>query len=353
MNTRRLTLLGRIAVAACAPYLTLKLLWVLGMDIGVVDTGRIDHASWLAANAFTFLLDAIAALVAHTLTRPRGLRTPAWLLAFPLWMASGLLIPLMLGVPGSLLAAPFVDGPHPMARGDFLEPWVFGVVYGGFIVEGLALFGAFAVYAHRRWGGLLCRPLRDLPDTGTRAVQRILALPAAVLTAVLAVVQLLWGTGSTLGVTAAEADARTAVTYTSDCVQGLLSLAGALGVLLLLFPRLLPRRAPLAGLRVRVPLALAWVGSAVVFGCGGCLWVTRTLAGDLTTGVSPAPGGLPALVGAAELFTGLVLLCAGAFTLAELTSGTRVGSPRPGSSVRPEISPSRLPRRECSTVDVR
>ncbi|MFI9051604.1 hypothetical protein [Streptomyces sp. NPDC053427] len=353
MDTRRLTLLGRTAVAACAPYLTLKLLWVLGFDIGIVDPRRFDHAVWLSANVFTFLLDAVAALVAHTLTRPSGLRAPAWLLAFPLWMASGLLVPLMLGVSGSLLAGPFVDGPHPMARGDFLEPWVFAVVYGGFIVEGLALFGAFAVYAHRRWGGLLRRPLRDLPNTGTRAVQRILALPAAVLAVAVGIVQLLWGTGSTLGVTAAEADARTVVVHASDCVQGLLSLAGALGVLLLLFPRLLPRRAPLVGLRVRVPLTLAWVGSAAVFACGGCLWVTRTVAGALVAGVSRAPGGLPWLVGAAELFTGLVLLCAGAFTLAELTAGTPKGPARPGSPDRSGMSPSRLPRRECSTVDDR
>ncbi|AJT63329.1 hypothetical protein T261_1644 [Streptomyces lydicus] len=341
MDNRRLTLLGRTAIVACAPYLALKLMWVLGSRIGIVDLHGIGQATWVAGNAVTFLMDAIAALVAYTLTRPGGLRAPAWLLVFPLWMATGLLTLLMLNVPGSLLAGLFVDSPNPMTKGDFIQPWVYGVVYGGFIIEGITLLGAFAVYAHQRWGGLLRRPLRELPDTGTRAVQRILALPAAVLTAGFGVVEILWGTGSTLGVTKADAAARTIVSYTSGCVQGLLSLACALGVLLLLFPRLLPRRTPLAGLRVRVPLALAWTGSAVAFGWGGCLWATQTVAGVLSAGAPPAQGGLPGLVGAAELCTGLVLLCTGAFTLAELTA-QQAGRTGPAG-----ISPSGTSRREC------
>ncbi|MEV0368806.1 hypothetical protein AB0I10_03050 [Streptomyces sp. NPDC050636] len=350
MSPRHLTLLGRIAVAACAPYLTLKLLWVLGFDLGVVDIDRVSHTTWIVANAVTFLLDAIAATVAHTLTRPAGGRTPAWLLTFPLWMASGLLIPLMLSFVGSTLAVLVFGRHHPIATGDFLQPWVFAVVYTGFLVEAITLLGAFGVYAHQRWGGLLRRPVRDLPDTGTRAVQRIFVGPAAVLIAAIGVIRLLWGSGSTLGMDAADAAARNVVSYTSDVVQGLLALAGATGLLLLLFPRLLPRRTPLARLRTRTALALAWTGSATVFAWGGLLWLTWTVSDGLAPDGSPAPGGLPGLIGALELLTGLVVLCAGAFTLCELTAAT---VPRPAPPVKTPAMKMRGDARECVTADDR
>ncbi|UKW33381.1 hypothetical protein MCU78_32860, partial [Streptomyces sp. TYQ1024] len=38
-RARRRRLLARFAVAACLPYLTLKLLWVAGADAGVRDLG--------------------------------------------------------------------------------------------------------------------------------------------------------------------------------------------------------------------------------------------------------------------------------------------------------------------------
>ncbi|PJJ05535.1 hypothetical protein BX264_5996 [Streptomyces sp. 2333.5] len=42
-------------------------------------------------------------------------------------------------------------------------------------------------------------------------------------------------------------------------------------------------------------------------------------AAGLSPGSGVVPAGLPGLVGALELCTGLVVLCAGAFTLGELT----------------------------------
>ncbi|MEU9122222.1 hypothetical protein AB0C96_20540 [Streptomyces sp. NPDC048506] len=328
MDSRRLTLLGRLAVLACLPYLALKLLWVLGFDIGVVDTHRVDRATWVAANAFTFALDAVAAVVAHTLTRPGGRRTPAWLLLFPLWMASGLLVPLLTGVVGGSLAGLLTGSRNPMAAGDFLAPWVFGVVYGGFIVEAIALLGAFAVYVHQRWGGLLRRPLRELPNTGTRALQRVFLVPAALLLAVLGTIHVLWGAGSTLGTDPAQATgARTVISAANDWSQGLLSLVGAVGLLLMVLPGLLPR------LRVRTALAAAWTGGAAVFACGGCLWLGQAISdglssGGLSSGVPAVPAGLPGLVGALELFAGLTVLCAGAFTLGELGIDVRGNAPR-------------------------
>ncbi|MFH8681951.1 hypothetical protein [Streptomyces lydicus] len=317
MESRRRTLLGRTAVLACVPYLALKLLWTLGFDLGVVDTHRVSRPVWVAANAFTFLLDAVAAAVAHTLTRPAGLRTPAWLLAFPLWMASGLLIPLLTGLVGGTTAGLLTGAANPMAAGDFLAPWVFGVVYGGFLIEGVTLLGAFVLYAHRRWGGLLRARLGALPDTGTRALQRIFLVPAALVMAAAGTVQVLWGAGAKTGRAAAGTAAGTFFSAASDWSQGLLSLVGAGGLLLLVLPRLRPR------MRVRVPLAAAWAGSASAFACGGCLWLGNAVADGLSPGGAALSGGLPGLVGALDLCAGLVVLTAGAFTLCELASGGR------------------------------
>ncbi|WP_208853307.1 hypothetical protein [Streptomyces albofaciens] len=313
-RTDRQVLLGRLAVAACAPYLLLKLLWILGHDIGVVDLGRTGRGTWIAANAVTFLMDAVAAAVAYRLTRPSGLRTPAWLLALPVWMASGLLTPLMITVPTGSAVAALTGAANPMASGDFLRPWVYFLVYGAFIVEGITLLGAFWVYAHRRWGALLRRRLESVPAPapGVRAARRLLGVPAAVLFAVLGVVDVLWGLGMPTGSGAGALPTRNVVTATSGVVQGLLALAGAAGLTALLFPH----RGPFRRLRTRVPLALAWLGSATVFAWGGTMWLSLAAADALTGGGSASAGGLPGLAGALELVAGLVVLCLGALTLA-------------------------------------
>ncbi|WP_050514863.1 hypothetical protein [Streptomyces rimosus] len=321
MNTEKRTdrqvLLGRIAVAACAPYLLLKLLWVLGSDIGVVDLTGISRGTWITANVVTLLMDAIAAAVAHTLARPSGTRAPAWLLALPLWTASGLLLPLILSVPTGSVIAAVTGTANPMASNDILQPWVFVLVYGAFIVECVTLLGAFTVYAHRRWGALLRRPLGSVPAPAPAvcAARRLLGVPAALLIAVLGVVHLLWGLGMPAGAGAAALPARSAITATSDVIQGLLSLAGAAGLAALLFPH----RGPARRLRTRVPLALAWLSSASVFAGGGTLWLSWT-AGEALGGSGSPPSGLPGLVGALELLAGLVVLCLGALTLAAETS---------------------------------
>ncbi|MET7797011.1 hypothetical protein [Streptomyces decoyicus] len=246
--------------------------------------------------------------------------------------------------------------PHAAARAASLAPWVFGVVYGGFLVEAVTLLGAFTVYAHQRWGGLLRRPLHTLPGAGNRAVQRIFLLPAAVLLAALGTVRIPWGTGSTLGVAATDVESRNILTAAADRAQGLYSVAGAAGLLLLVLPGLLPR------LRVRTALALAWSGSGAAFACVGCLWLGQAVADGLSPGASALPAGLPGPLGALELRTGLVVLCAGAFTLCELTAAARPAPPAEHGLPAPPMwraqehsafSASRRPTRECATPDDR
>ncbi|MFD7029145.1 hypothetical protein ACFWAR_14040, partial [Streptomyces sp. NPDC059917] len=111
---------------------------------------------FVVANSVTLAMDACVIVLVLVLTRPWGLRVPGWLLITPAFVATGLLTPILAGYPGQLLIRVLgVETDTASARAvrkPFLEPWVFDLVYGGFIVQGLALAGLFVPYASRRWG---------------------------------------------------------------------------------------------------------------------------------------------------------------------------------------------------------
>ncbi|MET8542760.1 hypothetical protein ABZW03_19205, partial [Kitasatospora sp. NPDC004799] len=169
------------AVAATVPYLTLKALWLTGHPVGADDPAELDRL-WLV-NLLTFGMDAIAVALALAFVRPWGRRAPAGLVAFPMWVATGLLGTILVALPLYLLSV-LVLGPEDGGQDDKgLGGWVFPVVYGGFAIQGVALITAFALYARRRWPGLLRERIGDLPDSPTLTVQRALACVAALLAA--------------------------------------------------------------------------------------------------------------------------------------------------------------------------
>ncbi|CAM5266591.1 hypothetical protein SANTM175S_03195 [Streptomyces antimycoticus] len=101
----------------------------------------------------------------------------------------------MAGFPAQLAARALGFGGGDGGRssgssGTFLAEWVFGMVYGGFIVQGLALGGLFVLYARRRWGHLWRGRIADLtPAHGAApATRRPVAVVIALLTAVPAAV---------------------------------------------------------------------------------------------------------------------------------------------------------------------
>ncbi|WP_439674592.1 hypothetical protein [Embleya sp. MST-111070] len=311
--------LAWFAVVACSPYLTLKLLWVLGIDVGVVHPDDLDRGRWIAANALTFAMDGIAAWIAYTLARPREVRVRAWLILLPLWVASGLLVVIMVVVPADLLSAAVGLTGNPFSGDDFLRPWVYGVVYGGFIVEGAVLLAAFALYAHERWGALLRTRVRALPDpAGTRDAQRFLGTAAAVLLGFVGVVRLAWGLGADVGVSETWIADRDASGRWMDGVQGGLALVGAVGLLLLVYR--------VGGARVRGPLAMVWFGAGSAFGWGG--WM-----GLISTGAAPdsrmaeRTSRLLHLVYTAEMITGVLVLTIGWFFLSEYAGRATLPEP--------------------------
>ncbi|MFJ8695510.1 hypothetical protein [Streptomyces roseolilacinus] len=293
--------LRAVAVVACVPYLALKTAWLAGSRVGLPEGSvLLEHPRLVAvANAGTLLMDLAVIALALLLTQRSGLRVRAWLPAFPMWVATGLLLPIVVGFPVDALAG-LLEGGGRAAAGPtepLLDAWVFPLVYGGFTVQGLAL-GALAVrYARHRWGRLWRGTVRDLPPhvsgPGTRAVAAVASLALVPVAAV----HLGWATGMTEGLSPSRIATRTAGFHALEALQVLYAVAAVAGVGLLVF-----RRG--RGLPLRFPLALGWAGSGAV----GCWGGWRFLAA-VAPAADPAeePTALLTLAYAGEMITGMVL----------------------------------------------
>ncbi len=271
-RTRRALRAG--AILACLPYLSLKTAWVLGSQAGIpAGSSLLDGGATLRiANAVGVVMDAGVIVIALLLTRPWGLRVPAWLLVGPVWLATGLLTPIMLAYPAQVVAR--LVGNRPPATtntGDpFLAEWVFGVVYTGFIVQGLALGALFALYARQRWSHLWVGRLADLPRA--ERPQHLAAVGIAALTTFALTMHLLWACGSEVGLTDSRAAERTRDYYIVEAAFVVLASATAIGLLVWVF-RLSARPA-------WQPLGLGIVASAGLAGWGGWLLIVTAVNTD-------------------------------------------------------------------------
>ncbi|GGW88849.1 hypothetical protein GCM10010297_07740 [Streptomyces malachitofuscus] len=304
-------LLRAVAVTACLPYLTLKTAWVAGSRTGIpAGSPLLDHpASMAVANVLTILMDGAVIVLALLLTRPWGRSVPAWLLAVPMWVATGLLAPVMAGYPLQLLVRAFGGSAAGTSGGDgepFLHAWVFAVVYVGFIVQGLALGGLFVLYARDRWGHLWRGRMRDLPARPAGRAQRAVAVAAAVVALFPLTLRTMWAFGGTTGLGEGVAADRGSDFHVLETLYAVFLLAAVAGGLVLAF-----RRVP--ALPVRVPLVLAGAGSGAVACWGG--WMA---AAALLSGGDPAdrPTALMLLTYAGQMITGLLVATVGAHFLA-------------------------------------
>ncbi|MEV8022986.1 hypothetical protein AB0O76_43205 [Streptomyces sp. NPDC086554] len=298
--------LRAIAILACLPYLTLKIAWIAGSHIGIPEgSSLLQHrTTMIFANSLTVLMDACVILLALLLTRPWGLRTPAWLLAIPMWAATGLLTPIMAGFPLQLLVKALGGSVNEPSADDgssaFLDAWVFGVVYTGFILQGLTLGALFVRYARDRWGHLWRGRVQDLSRTTPTSTRRI-AVAAALLAIGPATLHLLWATGATLGLDEASAEQRTTDFYLLEALDiGYLGAAVA-GGLLIAF-----RRMP--ALPVKVPLALGWLGSGALACWGGWLLFALFIGGD---DIAERPTTPMLLTYAVQMIVGLLVVTLG------------------------------------------
>ncbi|MFE9564702.1 hypothetical protein ACFYM0_26760 [Streptomyces sp. NPDC006487] len=273
------------AIAATVPYLTLKTAWLAGSHIGIPDGSVLlepGSAFFTVLNALSLVMDSSVVLLVLVLTRPWGMRVPSWLLISPVFIATGLLTPIVLGFPGQLLLRGMGLGPDEAARAaqpPFLDPWVFNVVYPGFIIQAIALAGLFVPYARERWGGCWQGVLGPVvPPDGVRgrfpSPTGVVAGAAAAVASVVATAHLYWAFGGTAGHNADQIAQYSSDAGTVSFIHAVCALTAAAGAVLL---------ARGGDRRAWWPLGMAWTGSAATL-CWGMWMMTAVVGGD------PGPG---------------------------------------------------------------
>ncbi|GAA1143178.1 hypothetical protein F4556_005853 [Kitasatospora gansuensis] len=303
-----------VAVVATLPYLTLKLLWLCGSTVGF--TGEADlsidaDALWVA-NLVTFGMDAVALLLALAFVRPWGRRVPVGLLVFPMWVATGLLGSIVLELPLIFGAQLVLGDEPPAAQQGWLDPWVFVLVYGGFVLQGLALIAGFVLHARERWAVLLGSRIGDLPRTATLRLQQVLSCVAAGLALPVAAAKLYWALGGDSGLPLSFADGPQRPQRIIAGVTAVLLLAAGAAFLRLAF-RLGPDR-PL-----RPTLLTAWLAAGSVFAWGAWTLFADGLRTELPSAADAVPPAA-SLVSVGQAGAGLLLLVVGAVALLEHAS---------------------------------
>lgn len=284
---------GYVTVAAMLPYLSIKTAWLLGSDVGVVQPGLMRTAPFVVGNLITALMEVAGAVLALALVHRWGRRLPAWLVLFPLWVAGGLLAPVMLAAPLGFLAGnsttPVADNPI-----DGLQGWVYGVVYAGFTLQGVGLGVAFILHVRARWGHVF-RARIDATDLSGSNRGRATAV-VGVLVVLVVTVRLFWAFGGSTGLASEIRGGRSIAQRLLDASTASLALAGLIGLVVLVFGR--PQ-----GIRAWGPLVAAWLGTGAMF-CSGGYQLTLLLAPS--TPFDAAGGGWFGLIVAAQVVAGLL-----------------------------------------------
>ncbi|MBE1534898.1 hypothetical protein [Actinomadura algeriensis] len=294
-------------IAACVPYLTIKLAWLSGSTVGWNDTEAAGDSVLYVGNLITMLMDAVAVAVASAFTFRWGLRLPAWLVLVPIWVAAGLLVPIAISVPPAAVIMVFDDAASASGDAGAMQGWVFGVVYTSFTLQGIGLLTAFALYARVRWGDVLAARTRDVAVGATHGLQGLLLRTALVFAVVFAAVNLYWAFGGTAGRPDGPTGDLNPAQHILAGTGAVLAVAGAVALLAVLRRPHRPRR--LVG-----PLAVAWTGSAATFAWPlYSLVIVLAQPGDMGHDMTVATN----LTTLAGVFAGLLTGLAGAALLAE------------------------------------
>jgi hypothetical protein len=232
-----------LLVIAVVPYIALKLLWLTGASIGVRNEtalAELHSTRMIVGNNVTILLELMAVGLALALSSGWGRRVPAWFMIGVGAGATGLLAPILLGLPVGSVLQLAVQGDVRTGGMDHLSPWVFAIVYGGFGLVAVGIVVLASRYAAARWGHVL-RQAPGPPPVWVRVAGGLGLLPFGT--------AMLWwgvfGPGST-GPQAMDA----VVQQATLVVTGLLAVGGFLAPLL---PGISRRRPRLTWLAI-------WVG---------------------------------------------------------------------------------------------
>ncbi|WHY61803.1 hypothetical protein [Cytobacillus firmus] len=250
MKMRRIC--GYGAAIAVTPYLLIKIAWTFGFFL---PTEQMGEASWRGINAATAVIAAVGILLAMAFCRPWGERLPAWLVALPVWLGTGLLVPLLLLAP--------VLGPAAMAQdreagaaGFWIYEQIFVMV--SLVGVGICLPLALAGYAKERWPEALGGPIDcgEVPGH-TRQLQTALGRITAAGCMILGAIKIFWAAGGTLGINPDMLESRDLWWHLLSLSTGGWALVGSWGLLVLITRRGSRRFLP--------PMAAAWISSGMLF----------------------------------------------------------------------------------------
>ena len=158
MHRRLQSIAFGLVVVAVVPYTVLKLMWLAGSEVGLKNAAtvaEVEGTRMLVGNVVTVLLEVLAVALAFALIRPIGRRVPGWVVLAMAGGATGLLAPILLGLPLGMLLQLVTQGDVRTGGMDNMEPWVFGLVYGGFALLAVALCVLLWLYVVERWGRVL------------------------------------------------------------------------------------------------------------------------------------------------------------------------------------------------------
>ncbi|WP_370102394.1 hypothetical protein [Streptacidiphilus sp. MAP12-20] len=239
------------------PYFSIKIAWLSGSTVGTGGSEVAKSSLFFGLNALTLGMDAVALLTAFTLTYRWGLRVPAWLVVFPMWVASGFLGLIALGAPPAFLATALTGSHLSGGSSELVHPWVYGFVYAGFTGQGVGLAIAFVLHLRSRWPELFTVRVSGLARGVSGGTVKVLVTGVCGLAMLTAAVHLYWAGGGTAGVPPQAVAGRTLAGCVMEAAHGLLELVGVAGVLTL------ARRRSTG--RLAVPLAAAWLGTGCMF----------------------------------------------------------------------------------------
>lgn len=269
---------GYGAIVFMLPYLALKIAWLSGNPMGFNDESLVGKPGMIAANAMSFGMDFVAVGLALTFTHRWGLRVPAGVVLFPMWVATGFLAPAVVIAPIAIITHVLPSNPSPSTNA-MLQPWVGPVVGASFAGQGAALIVAFVLYVRTRWADLLQSTTSSAVRGPTYPVQVILANVAALMAVAAAGLHLVWAFGGTVGL-GPRAQSEPTQWYLLNAIWGSMSIAGAAGILTMVHQW---GRAPFTLL-----LAFTWIGAGSLFAWG--LWTLILVLPGITFGDRAAGG---------------------------------------------------------------
>jgi hypothetical protein len=301
--------IGYCAIACAVPYLALKIIWLTGGQLGVADPAMMRDPSMVALNTLTALMDLVAIAIALAFTHRWGLRIPAWLVLPPMWVASGLLIRFVAGVPTAAIVQMFASEPVRAPLKGPVHPWVYLVVYTEFVGMGIGLMLAFVLYAQTRWSTVFGSHIPAVRSGATHVVQAPLANVAALMAAAVAGLHLDWAFGGTIGLGTRLVARRTLSSYPLNALEAIVAIAAAIGIVAIV-------HGPGRWIPFWLALTLAWIGGGSLFAWG--LWHLINVLGDTALiRENAADMALLNLVSLLRLVAGLIIGVLTLFVVAE------------------------------------